>query len=213
VHFDDFRYDPGARQLLRGEAEVRVAPKAFDLLGALLRVRPRALAKAQLMALLWPRTAVVEANLTNLVAELRQVLGDPPRKPRYIRTVYAFGYAFCGEAVEEGDAPSPATSAFRILWEKREIPLEFGENVLGRSRDAIVWIASESVSRRHARILITGKEALLEDLNSKNGTWLHETRIRTAVPLLDGDEFRVGAIRLVFRAAAGPDETQTGDDT
>lgn len=210
MRFDDYTFDPGARQLLRGEAEVHLGPKAFDLLGALLKVRPRALAKAQLLTLLWPRTAVVEANLTNLVAELRQALKDLARRPRYVRTVYAFGYAFCGEAVEEGGGRPPTASAFRVLWEKREIPLEVGENVLGRSRDAVVWIASESVSRRHARILITGQEAVLEDLDSKNGTWLRERRIQAPVPLVDGDEFRLGGIRLVFRAAAGADDTKTG---
>lgn len=211
MRFDGFTYDPGARQLLRGASEVRLGPKAFELLGALLEARPRALAKVQLQAQLWPRTAVVEANLTNLVAELRQALGDDSRVPRYVRTVYAFGYAFCGNAIEEaGDSPAARGSAFRVIWEKRAIPLELGENVLGRDRRvAVVWIASESVSRRHARILVREGEAVLEDLGSKNGTWLRKNRIKGPVPLADGDEIRLGNVHLVFRASITSDATKT----
>ena len=47
---------------------------------------------------LWPDTFVTEANLSNIVAEIRDALDDSPREPIYIRTVHKFGYAFCGEA-------------------------------------------------------------------------------------------------------------------
>jgi non-specific serine/threonine protein kinase len=43
---------------------------------------------------LWPGTFVVEKNLTNLVSEIREALGDDPVHPRFIRTVHRFGYAF-----------------------------------------------------------------------------------------------------------------------
>jgi DNA-binding winged helix-turn-helix (wHTH) protein len=38
------------------------------------------------------------ANLSNLVAEIREALGDHARTPLFIRTVHGFGYAFCGDA-------------------------------------------------------------------------------------------------------------------
>ena len=60
--------------------------------------RPKALSKKALQERLWPSTFVAEANLSNLVAEIRQALGDNARAPRFIRTVHRFGYAFCGEA-------------------------------------------------------------------------------------------------------------------
>ena len=48
-----------------------------------------------------------------------------------------------------------------------------GENVIGRDPDAALWIDHASVSRRHARIVIGGGKATLEDLESKNGTFLN----------------------------------------
>jgi len=49
--------------------------------------------------MVWPGTFVSEANLSVLIAEIRRVLGDPPRNPVFVRTVHRFGYAFCGSAV------------------------------------------------------------------------------------------------------------------
>ena len=61
---------------------------------------------------------------------------------------------------------------FRLVWGDREISLVEGENILGRDRDAVAWIDVYSVSRQHARIVVAGDDATLEDLGSKNGTFL-----------------------------------------
>jgi hypothetical protein len=145
VRFDGFIYDPAARQLLRGESEVHLGPKAFELLGALLKARPRALAKVQLQAQLWPRTAVVEANLTNLWPSCDRRSGTT------------------AECLATFAPPTPVSEG----------------------------------------------EARLEDLGSKNGTWLRKKRIKGPVPLADGDEIRLGRVHLVFRASIGSDETKT----
>jgi Tol biopolymer transport system component/DNA-binding winged helix-turn-helix (wHTH) protein len=100
VVFGPFTLDAGTRQLLHAEGERHLTPKAFDLLELLVRERPRALSKPTLQAALWPDAFVVEANLSNLVAELRAALGDDARQPRYLRTVYGRGYAFCEEALD-----------------------------------------------------------------------------------------------------------------
>ena len=47
-----------------------------------------------------------------------------------------------------------------------------GENLIGRDREALVWIDDESVSRRHARISIDEAGASIDDLGSKNGTYV-----------------------------------------
>jgi TolB-like protein/tetratricopeptide (TPR) repeat protein len=67
----------------------------------LVENRPRALSRIELQERLWPRTFVVEKNLTNLVSEIRDVLGDDPVHPRFIRTVHRFGYAFCEASATE----------------------------------------------------------------------------------------------------------------
>ena len=91
IAFGPFTLDTDTRQLRRGAEERHLTPKAFDLLELLTRERPRALPKSTLLETLWPDTFVVEANLSNLVAELRAALDDDARQPRYVRTVYGRG--------------------------------------------------------------------------------------------------------------------------
>ena len=66
--------------------------------------RPKVLSKAVLQQRLWPETFVAEANLSNLVAEIREALGDRARAPLFVRTAHGFGYAFCGDATTLPDA-------------------------------------------------------------------------------------------------------------
>jgi DNA-binding winged helix-turn-helix (wHTH) protein len=206
--FGHFVLDSEARELLRDGDPVHLSPKAYQLLEALLESRPKALSKADLHDRIWPKTFVVETNLANLVFEIRDVIGDDRRVPRFLRTVHGFGYAF-----REGDAASKQVSGaaglrarrvgptHRLIWERRVIPLEAGENVLGRDEDVAVRIDARGISRRHARIVITQDEAILEDLGSKNGTYLREHRLAGPAALQDGDAFRLGQQLLVYHRA------------
>lgn len=212
--FDDFAIDFGSRQLLRGGRAVHLGPKAFELLVLLFNARPRAFSKAQIQAHLWPRTFVSESSLTSLVNELRGTLGDSARRPRFIRTVYGFGYAFCGAATDTEEPVSPGVPSpprLRLFLEDREIALREGENLLGRMDDAVAWLESPTVSRRHARIVVRQGRVTLEDLGSKNGTYLRDLRLKSAVPLADRDEIRLGDVRMTFRVLP-PGSTQTGMD-
>ena len=92
--FGDFVLDLDTHELVRAGTPVSLSPKAFQLLGILVENHPKALSKAELQDRLWPGTFVVEKNLTNLVSEIREALGDDPVHPRFIRTVHRFGYAF-----------------------------------------------------------------------------------------------------------------------
>jgi DNA-binding winged helix-turn-helix (wHTH) protein len=206
----DVTLDPDTRQLLRGGAEIHLSPKAFDLLRMLVHHRPRVLSKTELHDQLWPQTFVSDANLASLVAEVRQALGDAARQPRFIRTAQRFGYGFCGEAIEVCESALSAESA-PFCWlviDRRRVPLQQGANVLGRDGDA-VEMPSPTVSRRHARIVISGAEALLEDLESKNGTFVGGKRISKAVRLRDGDEIRTGSVTFRFRMTSPRGATAT----
>jgi DNA-binding winged helix-turn-helix (wHTH) protein len=203
VRFGEFVLDTDSRQLFRDGAEVHLQPKTFELLDLLVRTRPRALSKQHIRGQLWPDTVVGEASLTVAVAELRAALGDDAKEPRFVRTVYGFGYAFGGEVQSEG-AGAPSTGvAPRVLWEKRIIPLVEGDNVLGRDEDVTVRIDAPGVSRRHARIRVSGAEATIEDLGSKNGTYVGEgeSAITFPTPLADDSRFRLGRVLLVFRSS------------
>jgi DNA-binding winged helix-turn-helix (wHTH) protein len=211
VRSEDWVVDTTTRQVERGGKTVHASPKAFELLSTLLAERPRALSKSELLRRLWPDTFVTEASLASLVADVRGLLGDTAHEPRYIRTVQRFGYAFCGKVVTEvGDAPpASATGSAHLVWERRDVALSPGENVLGRTPEALVWIDSVGVSRRHARILLTDAGAVLEDLGSKNGTCVNGVRIDRPHPLVDGDEIRLGSLRIVFRRFDAPLSTET----
>ncbi|HSD66366.1 MAG TPA: winged helix-turn-helix domain-containing protein [Vicinamibacteria bacterium] len=216
VRFGDFLLDTDSRQLFRHGSEVRLQRKTYDLLELLARNRPKAMSKKQIRDELWPDTAVADASLTVAVAELRAALGDDAKEPRFLRTVYGFGYAFAGAAAHEGAGPTgPGSSASglapRVLWEKRIIPLVEGENVLGRDEGVAVRIDAPGVSRRHACIRVSGDRATIEDLGSKNGTYLGEAAetISAAVPLADDSRFRLGRVLLVFRTSPERGSTLT----
>jgi DNA-binding winged helix-turn-helix (wHTH) protein len=210
--FGDFSLDLERRQLLRSGQEVHVSPKALQLLELLVAERPRALAKAEIRDRLWPRTFVSESSLTGLVTTLRSALRDSARDPRYLRTVHGLGYAFCGVVTD--DAPRRKSAVrrglhFRLTWEGGDVSLAEGENVLGRVEEAAAWIESASVSRRHARILISEGQARLEDLGSKNGTFLNGRKITSAATLADADEIRLGLVPTTFRVVGGATSTRT----
>ncbi len=189
--------DTDRHQVFRGAEPVHLSTKAFQLLALLVENRPRALSKDELQKALWPDTFVSDTSLTTLVNEVRTLLGESARDPKLIRTVHGFGYAL------EGAASPALPSAFRVIWGEHEIPLEEGENVLGREPGTAGSIPDASISRRHARITVRGDEATLEDLDSKNGTFVGETRLTEPAPLADGDSIRLGLVRLIFRAPPG----------
>ena len=216
VHFGEWRLDPDARQLFRGHEPVHVSPKAFELLKLLVEHRPQALSKTDLHAAIWPATFVSEASLAQLVSEIRAAIGDHAHEPRFLRTVHGFGYAFACEAPDVVARAEPRATGvtywLRLL--SRDIQLCEGENVLGRDPAATVGLESLRISRYHARIVLSGDEAILEDLGSKNGTYLHGEPIAAPARLQDGDQIRVGPFSLTFHVS-GPGaatETEAGQE-
>ena len=200
VSFGEFSFDSELRELTSRGLPVHLSPKAFQLLAFLIEHRPRALAKEDLYAHLWPATFVEEANLKNLVAEIRAALGDDPRAPRFVKTLYGHGYAFIGGATElDRTSPLPESASWFLQFYSRTFVLSQGENVVGRDPACAAVIDEPDVSRYHARILIAGDSATIEDLGSKNGTFVDGVRIREKTALSPGNEIRLGATVLSFR--------------
>ena len=209
--FDDFTVDTQTRRLLRDGDERHLSPKAFDLLVLLIDNRARAMSKTALHEKLWPSTYVLETNLAGLVAEIRHALGDPAAEPRYVRTVHRFGYWFIGSIRGEiSIAPlvKPPVK-YWLIWETRQVPLAEGSNILGRASDSEVWIDARGVSRHHARITLSGTEATVEDLGSKNGTYVRGTRLTSPCRLSDGDQIRLGSVVITFRIPPPTGSTET----
>ncbi len=211
IRFDnDCLFDTDRRQLSRGEREVSLSPKAYELFKLLVDVRPQAIAKDKLYRVLWPKTFVVHANLPNLIAEIRAALGDSGHHPRIIRTLHRFGYAFAADA----EIIRPATPAERehlkycLRGTSGDLPLSAGENLIGRDPRAQVCLDATGVSRRHARLVIDGRNVTIEDLESKNGTFVRGARITSSQSLLPGDDLSFGRARLTLHVTS-PDSSTT----
>lgn len=212
--FGGFAVNRATRQVIAGDDEIHLSPKAFDLLVLLLANRERAVSKAELQEQLWPATFVEETNIAGLVVEIRRALRDTASNPGLVRTVYGFGYRFVGDVTEDAGSPRRGGALLTpcLVVDNRDVILMEGANIIGRAPDATIAIDERGVSRHHARVMIANGAATLEDLGSKNGTHLNGTLITSAVRLSDGDEIRLGASALRFRLVrpAGPTETIVG---
>jgi DNA-binding winged helix-turn-helix (wHTH) protein len=168
--------DVDSRELLRKGKRVHLSSKAFQLLDLLLRNRPRALSKAELMESLWPGVCVLESNRAGLMAEIRKVLGQSGRTG-VVRTVHTFGYAFDAEAVED----------------------------VGRDPSLPVLVDATTVSWHQARLHLAGSATsptvTVEDQGSRNGTFVNSARVSSPTAPADGDELRLGSVVVRVRLA------------
>jgi DNA-binding winged helix-turn-helix (wHTH) protein len=200
TRFGQFVIDEERRQLTKDGQPVSVSPKAFLLLQILLEQRPKVVPKQQLIERLWPDTVVEEANVRNLIAEIRRVTGA-----KLIRTVHRFGYAFEAPAF---DVRSRRPNA-RLDDGTRSYPLMEGVNVIGRDDGCAVALDAHGVSHQHAQIRVAAGCAAIEDLSSKNGTWVNGSRITSPVSLREQDTIRIGVATLTYRTNAPDKRTST----
>lgn len=206
--FDQFCFDSDQKALLRGGEPVRLTPRAFRLLELLLARSPKAVSKRDLLDHVWSGNIVEEANLKTLVLEIRTAIEERGGRPEVLRTVYGFGYAFAGVVEEETDSVAPPVVSVR--WNVQSVLLPLGAHVIGRRPDCAIAIDDPSVSRVHARLEIARDVLRIEDLRSKNGTFLAGKRITVATELFDRCEIVIGevAIKLV-RLDSGNWSTET----
>lgn len=211
VRFDAFTLDLDTRQLSRGDEQLRLSRKAFDLLAILLAHRPGVVEKETLRDRLWGGTSVVDANLNNLASEIRLVLQDDPQHPKFLRTVHRVGYAFCGTAIDDRAAAPAADRAPRcwLVWKDRTLVLGEGSTLIGRDPECAIWIEVPGVSRRHAALTVasdgSSTTAVIEDLGSTNGTFVDGRRVTRPVTLHDGDSIGIGEATLTFRTFSSAD--------
>jgi DNA-binding winged helix-turn-helix (wHTH) protein len=202
LRFTDFVFDQERRQLLRGEEEIHLEPRTFRVLEVLLDHRPRAVEKRELMKAIWPDVVVEESNLKTAISELRAALNAPD----LIRTVHRYGYAFAGD-VTTTDASRPA--AYRLYGDDLHVSVSTEEAIIGRHPSCEVWLDSTDISRQHARIRMRSGEIVIEDLGSKNGTWVGDKKITGPTALHDGDRIRIADVTLIFRAPSSDESTKS----
>ena len=211
VRFAEVTFDQDLRQIWRSGRAVHLSRKAFDLLGLLIERRPNTVSKSEIHHRLWPATFVSEANLPPLVAEVREAIGDDRRSPRYVRTVHGIGYALAAtvRAVEDYSLASGGERTAMLVGDGLRVTLSVGINVLGRDGPDVIAVGSETISRRHARIVVGDDTMFVEDLGSKNGTYVNDVPASSPHPLVDGDQLRLGSRVFTFRVGAYADSTKT----
>ena len=211
IRFARCRLDTDARRLFRGSREVHLSPKAFELLWVLVENRDRALSKAELLDRVWPGVFVSDMSLARVVTEMRRAIGDHARRARIVRTVHAHGYAFVA-AVEEAvetDRAAVKPPAYWLTTGTQTFPLPPGEHIVGRDPGSALWLDSPKVSRRHARVSVREDHVAIEDLGTKNGTYVRGERLSAASTLEPGDEVAIGPFRMTFRGSAASSATET----
>jgi DNA-binding winged helix-turn-helix (wHTH) protein len=207
MRFGPFEFDAPRRQLLRDGREIHITPKSFDLLATLIEAAPRVLSKRELHERIWAGGVVSDATLIGMVKELRRALDDHDADAPLIRTVHRVGYAFAALLTR---TPAGTVDSWRWLDAAgRRVPLVEGQNTIGRDPASTLQLDRATVSRHHARITLDVAGASLEDLGSKNGTFVGGKPVAGAVSLRDGDRLEFGKVVVIYREASAGLSTAT----
>lgn len=206
-----WRVDPAACEMRTDGRAIRLRPKVMDLLAAFAARPGEVCTKTELLDAVWPEVVVTEASLSVAVAELREAFGDHPEEPEFIETIPRRGYRLIAPVIrDETDDMRAEASRFLLTGAGLETILRQGVNLIGRAPEADIRIESSKVSRRHARITVDGDTAVVEDLGSKNGTFVGGSRIEEPTPLGHGDQLRLGQLAAVLSiVVAEPGSTVT----
>lgn len=92
VYIRGFRFEPDSCHLWCADGEVRLRPKTAAVLALLVARAGEVVPKRDLLCAVWPEGFVGDNALSVCINELRQVLGDDPREPRFIATAHRHGY-------------------------------------------------------------------------------------------------------------------------
>lgn len=213
-HLGEWLVEPSLDRVTRDGREVRLRPRAMDVLVALALRAGELASKRDLIDAVWRTEFVSDHALTQVVAEIRAALGDDARNPAYIENIPRRGYRLVAEVTEAAPSVVPAHEAtlpFKLQGDHGDHPLVQGDNIIGRAPDAEICIDQTEVSRCHARIRVAGTSASIEDLDSKNGTYLNGTKLEHRAELKNGDEIWIGRsiARLRFLIEGEPTKTET----
>jgi hypothetical protein len=170
--------------------------------------------KRDLVDAVWSSGFVADNTINHCLKELRKDLGDSATTPRFVQTVPRRGYRLVVRVrpVSPNDViPHIEGARFILEADGWNAYLFDGENLIGRGGEAGIVADSSRVSRHHARIVVSDQQVIVEDMGSKNGTFVGDRRIDDPTSLSDGDELRFGDVQVVFRSLGigGPDGTLT----
>jgi TolB-like protein/DNA-binding winged helix-turn-helix (wHTH) protein len=101
IVFGEFRLDSGSRMLWRGNEEVHLPKRPFDVLRFLIENRERVISRDEFLDKFWDGCEVYDDALRKCVGTIRKAIGDKGKPPRFIETYYGGGFRFIGSISEE----------------------------------------------------------------------------------------------------------------
>jgi len=171
IEFGPFRADMSAQCLRRGTTVMNLRPKTWGVLRYLIENPGRLVTKDELLAQVWLGTIVTEGTLTQSIRELRTVLDDDSKRPRFIATVHRRGYRFIAEIGAASSASQPSTAV-----EPPASTLFGREPQMAQLQEAL----TATLSGQRRSLFITGDAGI-------GKTTLLEAFLRSATPLRDGE--------------------------
>ena len=189
VRFDAFELDETNARLLRNSLPLSVAPTPFALLCALARQPGSLLSKGALLDAVWGHRFVSEAVLKTAISDLRTVLQDDARRPRFIETVSRRGYRFigatattCSTGAKERAAALPTRA---VVGRSRELArLRAAWDLACTGKRTFVWVAGDAGIGKTT--LIDGFVESLGDVASARGQCVEQYAAgEPYLPILD----------------------------
>ena len=199
--FGPYHFEPRNAQLRRGTCVVPLTRKACEVLQCLVGKPGQLVTKAALFEAVWPETVVSDNVLTNCIAELRQVLGDDAKRPRFIATIHRQGYRFSRRLALQRPPPVRRRKAPDLSFAPGLSPLP--APVSGRARDLARFLHRLYTQALHGQrhvVFVTGEagigktalvETFVQGLSHDPGLWIghgqciEQWRGRSYLPLLE----------------------------
>lgn len=215
---EEWRVEPRLGRMVRDQVVVTLRPRVMEALTFLAGRPGEVVAKRELVDAVWSSGFVADNTIVHCINELRDALGDTVTAPRFLQTIPRRGYRMLGRVKEIEEEGTPVTfeeAGFHLLGKRWAAFLIDGDNLIGRGGEARIIVPSARVSRHHARITASGDRAVVEDLESKNGTFVDEQRVTAPTVLRDGATLRFADLPLVFlrQRRHGPERTVSMEST
>ncbi|MEO5575936.1 MAG: response regulator transcription factor [Gaiellaceae bacterium] len=97
LSFEGLSLDAGTREVLRGDEELKLTAKEFDLLWFLASHPRKVFSRDQLMSRVWGYEAALDTGTVTVhMRRLREKIEERPSHPRFLQTVWGVGYRFVG---------------------------------------------------------------------------------------------------------------------
>lgn len=158
VRFGEFQLDEGDARLTRDGAALELQPKAFAVLCTLLRTPGQLVLKEALLDAVWGHRHVSESVLKTTVSQLRNVLADDAKQPRYIETAARRGYRFIAPlAGTTAPAPPPVP-----LAAPAQAPRDDAPGIVARSAPLALLEQALAAAQRGTRqlVLVAGEAGI-----------------------------------------------------